>query len=417
MAVKTYAGNVSPYDGTEYSLVRSSGVITLLHIGQAANFTTLELDFLDDDFIFTDGGVISDTILYEAIYSSSTNPADGDILYRAGSRFRTLNPGAPGTILQVSSLGDPEWASISELAGIQGPPGPDSRALFTAKGQLLAGTGVSNGTIAGGTVSPAPASNGQVLVSDNTLTGGIKWENPSTVSSDIDPATNVLHGTVRLSAAAANVADPIAVGDNDTRMTNARTPTTHTHAQSDVTSLVSDLAARQLLSQKGQANGYAALGSDGRVPLAQGGVSYPLRVVNTSTTATVNDDTIVVNNTGGVATVTLPAASTFTAPLTITRSDTSSFNVIIDPNGFETINGSTQVNLVEAGVSVTIIKVAAGWALRGLVGVVDTTGGTTNIAQISGTGFTITTIDPVSPGTVVGEVHLNSTSGDIFQWA
>jgi hypothetical protein len=63
MAIKTYAGNVSPYDGTEYILVRASGVITLLHIGQAANFTTPELDFLDDDFIFTDGGVISDTDL------------------------------------------------------------------------------------------------------------------------------------------------------------------------------------------------------------------------------------------------------------------------------------------------------------------------------------------------------------------
>jgi hypothetical protein len=199
-------------------------------------------------------------------------------------------------------------------------------------------------------------------------------------------------------------------------MTNARTPTTHTHAQSDVTNLTTDLAARQLLSQKNVANGYAGLGADGKVAPAQGGLSYPIRPVSTSTSATNADETIIVNNTGGIVTVTLPSSSTFTAPLTIIRANTSTFNVIVAPNGAETINGSTQLLLIEAGVAATIIKVTGGWALRGLVGVVDTAGGTTSIAQISGTGFTIAATDPVSPGTVVGEVYLNSTSGDIYQW-
>jgi hypothetical protein len=378
MAVKTYAGNVSPYDGTEYILVRASGVITLLHIGQAANFTTQELDFLDDDFIFTDGGVISDTIIYEAIYSSSANPADGDMLYRAGSRFRNLNPGAPGEILQVSSLGDPEWASISELAGVQGPAGPDSRALFTAKGQLLSGTGVSNGTIAGGTITPAPASNGQVLVADNTLTGGIKWENPATVSGDVDPATNVSQGTVRLSAAAANAADPIAVGDNDTRMTNARTPTTHTHAQSEVTNLTADLAARQLLSQKGVANGYAGLGADGKVSPAQGGQSYPIRTVTSSTTVTSADRVIVVNNSTS-ATVTLPAASAMTTPVVVRRQTSSTANVVIAPNGAETISGDPQLVLADPDTAATLMPISGGWIVEALNGYIDTTGGFSSI--------------------------------------
>ena len=43
----------------------------------------------------------------------------------------------------------------------------------------------------------------------------------------------------------------------------------HNHAQGDVTNLVSDLAAKQAASEKGAANGYAGLGANARVPVAQ----------------------------------------------------------------------------------------------------------------------------------------------------
>jgi len=43
----------------------------------------------------------------------------------------------------------------------------------------------------------------------------------------------------------------------------------HTHAQADVTNLVTDLAAKQVVSEKAQPNGYASLGGDGKVPSAQ----------------------------------------------------------------------------------------------------------------------------------------------------
>lgn len=43
----------------------------------------------------------------------------------------------------------------------------------------------------------------------------------------------------------------------------------HTHAQADITNLTTDLAAKQATSEKGQANGYASLGADGKVPSAQ----------------------------------------------------------------------------------------------------------------------------------------------------
>lgn len=43
----------------------------------------------------------------------------------------------------------------------------------------------------------------------------------------------------------------------------------HSHPQSEITNLVTDLAAKQATSQKGQANGYAGLGADGLVPSSQ----------------------------------------------------------------------------------------------------------------------------------------------------
>ena len=43
----------------------------------------------------------------------------------------------------------------------------------------------------------------------------------------------------------------------------------HNHAQGDVTNLATDLAAKQAASEKGAANGYAGLGANTRVPVAQ----------------------------------------------------------------------------------------------------------------------------------------------------
>lgn len=45
--------------------------------------------------------------------------------------------------------------------------------------------------------------------------------------------------------------------------------TSHTHSESDVTNLVSDLAAKEDTANKGAANGYASLNSSTKVPIAQ----------------------------------------------------------------------------------------------------------------------------------------------------
>ena len=49
---------------------------------------------------------------------------------------------------------------------------------------------------------------------------------------------------------------------NDPRLSDARPPLAHHHAQADVHNLEADLEARQLKSEKGQAGGYAGLNHD-----------------------------------------------------------------------------------------------------------------------------------------------------------
>lgn len=58
------------------------------------------------------------------------------------------------------------------------------------------------------------------------------------------------------------------VTDTDTRNTDARIPTTHTHSESDVTSLTTDLGNRELTANKGAINGYAGLDASQKISTA-----------------------------------------------------------------------------------------------------------------------------------------------------
>lgn len=62
-------------------------------------------------------------------------------------------------------------------------------------------------------------------------------------------------------------ADGSVQGD-DPRLTDARTPTTHTHSESQVSGLTAKLAGLQPVSEKGQANGYAPLDATGKLAAA-----------------------------------------------------------------------------------------------------------------------------------------------------
>jgi hypothetical protein len=88
------------------------------------------------------------------------------------------------------------------------------------------------------------------------------------VEITVPNASTATRGAAQLAADGGTTAGTV-VQATDARLSNARTPTAHSHPQSDVTGLVDALAAKQATSEKGQANGYASLGADGKVPAAQ----------------------------------------------------------------------------------------------------------------------------------------------------
>lgn len=90
-----------------------------------------------------------------------------------------------------------------------------------------------------------------VVVDKKTIVLGVpqnKITNVTINNAASGIADETTPGVVRLNIAATNTLDPVVVGDNDPRMTDARTPLAHTHPQSDVDDLVTDLADRVIKS-------------------------------------------------------------------------------------------------------------------------------------------------------------------------
>lgn len=135
---------------------------------------------------------------------------------------------------------------------------------------------------------PATIADGDVATWDAATKS---WVGTAPGAASVADASTTVKGKVEL-ATDGEVAAGLAVQANDGRLSNARMPTTHGHAEGDVTGLVADLAAKatpadvasavsaheaavdphvgyQRESEKAAANGYASLGADGKVPSAQ----------------------------------------------------------------------------------------------------------------------------------------------------
>jgi hypothetical protein len=116
---------------------------------------------------------------------------------------------------------------------------------------------------------PVGSAAGKLLASD--INGVASWKTAAELGlggGGVVPATQAALGTVKLSAAPANPLLPVAVETGDARMSDARTPTAHTHVQADVTGLVTTLAAKEATANKGAVSGYAPLDGTSKVPLA-----------------------------------------------------------------------------------------------------------------------------------------------------
>jgi hypothetical protein len=124
------------------------------------------------------------------------------------------------------------------LTGLTGATGAAGAAGAAGAQGLQGLTGATGATGSAGAAGATGAKGDQGLQGIQGLTG---------VAGPTTPATVLTLGAVKVATAPADALNPVAVGDNDSRMTNARTPTAHTHPQADVTNLVTDLAAKQPL--------------------------------------------------------------------------------------------------------------------------------------------------------------------------
>lgn len=124
-------------------------------------------------------------------------------------------------------------------------------------------------------------------------------------------ASTTVKGLVKLSVAPAAAGNPIAVGTNDSRMSDSRTPTAHSHAQSDITGLVTDLSNKQPTLVSGTniktINGSSILGT-GDITISGGSGSVDTQS-NLTYAATTNID---MNHTDDIRILALTGNVTFT---------------------------------------------------------------------------------------------------------
>lgn len=199
--------------------------------------------------------------------------------------------------------------------------------------------------------------------------------NPIAVGAN-DFALAANKGITRLSVAPANATEPIAVGDNDSRNSDARTPLSHSHPQSDVTDLVTDLGLKANIAN----------------PTFTGTPAAPTAGVGTNSTQLATTAFVLAN-----------APSVSAAALTQTD----------DTNVTLTLGGTPATALLQAA------HLTLGWAgqlsvARGgtgnstgtatinanLTGPITSVGNTTSVASQTGTGSTFAmSVAPVFTGT------------------
>lgn len=127
------------------------------------------------------------------------------------------------------------------------------------------------------------------------------WEPAAPGAASVPDASTTVKGKVELATDGENAAGVVVQG-NDARLSDARTPLTHSHDFEEAGAVAAHEGASdphagyQKESEKGAANGYASLGADGLVPSAQlpaagGGSDQWTRVVlaaDHTTSATAN---------------------------------------------------------------------------------------------------------------------------------
>lgn len=138
--------------------------------------------------------------------------------------------------------------------------------------------------------------------------------------------------------------------------------------------------------------------------------SISVRAENISTTLMTSDDKLLMDANGGSLTVSLPTVTSSAGKtFYIKKSDSTFYNVLIDPNGSEQIDGQTSTTLHTKGESVEIVSDGSSWQI--LERNIPTNLGTTTWTD-SDTN-TVTTVRLYRLGPLLKVVGLTAMSGSL----
>ena len=232
----------------------------------------------------------------------STAPAGTGVVKVVSGAFE-----APATLLvnaDVSASAAIAWSKVSKSGAVAGDVGAAAVAHSHVESDVtglvtdLAGKAPTTRSIA----TTAPLTGGGDLSADRTLSvgsasAGVAGVVPSSgLTAAMVAAANVDGAAGTASLRTLGTGAQQAAAGNDARLSDTRTPTAHasTHAaagadpvtvaESQVTGLVSDLAAKEATANKGAASGYASLDGSTKVPIAQ------LPTGSTSSTVAIGND-------------------------------------------------------------------------------------------------------------------------------
>lgn len=222
----------------------------------------------------------------------------------------------------------------------------------------------NNGTVTN--VLPTDYPIGQLLVNGVAVT-------PSAASSD---ASTTVKGITKLSIAPVSATNPIAVGDNDSRMTNARTPTAHasTHVSAGTDPVT--LSGSQITG-----------GSFGPV---NGSALIALTAANITASTTVGRNLLNLTNPSAVSflqlnldnSVTTQTASAQRTALGVGTSDSPIFTGLTVSGGTIT-GGSTGLSFAAGGTNQNITLTPSGTGQVVIPSGTTIAGGTTNPSRIT----------------------------------